>query len=292
MQDSNGIEITAEYLQQLSDEGERMRLSGNWGKDMYGNRNEDLSGELDEIVERLDSAEWKPKEPENPFLAALTWQKNRRYIEPIRHIMTYNDAKYLFFEFWKTYLAEGQEFYLHPENKTTVQNILKWAIGDPDSEIDLNKSIWLWGNVGAGKSVFACALRDFFDYLSDPRTKPNFGGKRWDFADMNSLFVTAKFDPTAFKVLNTPYGLILDELKEQHFVIKSYGQEQKIIGDLISARYSAWKKSNVRTFVTTNLPPEFDDNSPLSAVLDDREIDRMVEMFTSIQWHGSSLRKN
>ncbi len=267
-------------------------LSGNWGKDMFGNKNEDLSEHVEGMLKRLDSGEWKTKEPENPFLAAMKWQKERSNKAPIRHIMTYNDAKFLFFEFWKTYLPENQEFYLHPGNKKTVQNILKWAIGDPESEIELTKSIWLWGEVGAGKSVFACALRDFFDYLSDANTKPYFGGKKWDFADMNSLFITAKFDPSAFKVLNTAYGLILDELKEQHFIIKSFGQEQKIIGDLISARYSAWKKSNVRTFVTTNLPPEFGQGSLLSTVLDDREVDRMVEMFTSIEWHGSSLRKN
>lgn len=289
MQDSNGIEITAEYFQKLSDEGEQARLSGNWGKDMYGNRNEDMSGELDEIVERLDNSEWKPKEPENPFLAALEWQKKRINRNPVQHIMHYENARYLFSSFWKSYLPENQEFYLHPDNKKTVQNIIKWAIGDPESEIDLNKSIWLWGCVGAGKSVFACALRDFFDYLVNPHETMNLPGRKWDFADMNGLFVTAKFDPSAFKVLNTSYGLILDELKEQHFIIKSFGQEQKIIGDLISARYSAWKKSNVRTFVTTNLPPSFTNEFP---VLDDREVDRMVEMFTSIEWHGSSLRKN
>lgn len=264
-------------------------LSGNWGKDMFGNKNDDLSEHVEGMLKRLDSGEWKTKEPENPFLAAMKWQKERSNKAPIRHIMTYNDAKFLFFEFWKTYLPETQEFYLHPDNKKTVQNILKWTIGDPESEIELTKSIWLWGEVGAGKSVFACALRDFFDYLADANTKPYFGGKKWDFADMNSLFITAKFDPSAFKVLNTAYGLILDELKEQHFIIKSFGQEQKIIGDLISARYSAWKKSNVRTFVTTNLPPSFTNEFP---VLDDREVDRMVEMFTSIEWHGSSLRKN
>lgn len=269
------------------------KLSGNWGKDMFGNKNEDWGGRLPEIMDRLmanaSDLPPVPVQPENPFLAALEWQKKRVNKSPIRHIMTYNDAKYLFFEFWKTYLPETQEFYLHPENKASVQNILKWAIGDPESEIDLTKSIWLWGEVGSGKSVFACALRDFFDYLSDANTKPYFGGKKWDFADMNSLFVTAKFDPSAFKVLNTPYGLILDELKEQHFSIKSFGQEQKIVGDLISARYSAWKKSNVRTFITTNLTPDFNEKLP---ILDDRELDRMVEMFTSIQWHGSSLRKN
>lgn len=265
------------------------KLSSNWGKDMFGNKNDDLSEHVEGMLERLDKGEWKTKEPENPFLAAMKWQKERSNKAPIRHIMTYNDAKFLFFEFWKTYLPETQEFYLHPDNKKTVQNILKWTIGDPESEIELTKSIWLWGEVGAGKSVFACALRDFFDYLADANTKPYFGGKKWDFADMNSLFITAKFDPSAFKVLNTAYGLILDELKEQHFIIKSFGQEQKIIGDLISARYSAWKKSNVRTFVTTNLPPSFTNEFP---VLDDREVDRMVEMFTSIEWHGSSLRKN
>ena len=269
------------------------KLSGNWGKDMFGNKNEDWGGKLPEIMERLmvnaSESPAVPTQPDDPYQSALNWQKSRRSVSRIQHVMTYNDAKYLFFEFWKTYLPETQEFYLHPDNKATVQNILKWAIGDPTSEIELTKSIWLWGCVGAGKSVFACALRDLLDYLSDPRTKPQFGGKKWDFADMNSLFVTAKFDPSAFKVLNSAYSLILDELKEQHFIIKSFGQEQKIIGDLISARYSAWKKSNVRTFVTTNLSPSFTDEFP---VLDDREVDRMVEMFTSIEWHGSSLRKN
>ena len=228
------------------------KLSENWGKDSFGNKNENLSGELEQIKTRLDKSEWKAAPQVNAFTEAIDWQKQRQQSAEIKQIMSYNDSKKLFFSFWKTYLAENQEFNLHTDNKTTVQNILKWAIGDPDCEFDLNKSIWLWGNVGAGKSVFACALRDML-------------------------------------VLNTPYSLILDELKEQHFIIKSFGQEQRIIGDLISARYSAWKKSNVRTFVTTNLPPSFTDQFP---VLDDREIDRMVEMFHSVEWHGESLRKN
>jgi hypothetical protein len=124
MQDSNGIEITAEYFQRLSDEGEQARLSGNWGKDMYGNRNEDMSGELDAIVERLDNSEWKPKEPENPFLAALDWQKKRINRNPVQHIMHYENARYLFSSFWKSYLPENHEFYLHPDNKKSVQNII------------------------------------------------------------------------------------------------------------------------------------------------------------------------
>ena len=265
------------------------KLSENWGKDSFGNKNENLSSELEEIKTRLDNSEWKPAPQVNAFSEAINWQKQRQQSAEIKQIMSYNDSKKLFFSFWKTYLAENQEFNLHTDNKTTVQNILKWAIGDPDCEFDLNKSIWLWGSVGAGKSVFACALRDMLDYLNLSPGQIKFNGKKWDFEDMNSLFVRAKFDPSAFKVLNTPYSLILDELKEQHFIIKSFGQEQRIIGDLISARYSAWKKSNVRTFVTTNLPPSFTEQFP---VLDDREIDRMVEMFHSVEWHGDSLRKN
>lgn len=265
------------------------KISQNWGKDAFGNKTENLSSELEEIKSKLDNSEWKPAPQANPFTEALNWQKQRQQSAEIAQVMSYDDSKKLFFSFWKAYLSEGQKFSLDPENVKTVQNILKWAIGDPSCEFDLNKSIWLWGSVGAGKSVFACALRDMLDYLNLSTGQVKFNGKRWDFEDMNALFIRAKFDPSAFKVLNTQYSLILDELKEQHFIIKYFGQEQRIIGDLISARYSAWKKSNVRTFVTTNLPPSFAEQFP---VLDDREIDRMVEMFTSLQWHGGSLRKN
>ena len=98
-------------------------LSYGWIKDAFGNVNIDASSELEGVKERLDNTEWKPKEPENPFQAALNWQRSRQNKASIRQVMSYNDAKYLFFEFWKTYLPETQDFYLHPDNKATVQNI-------------------------------------------------------------------------------------------------------------------------------------------------------------------------
>lgn len=255
------------------------RKDSNFGKE---------SERLESIMPRMDKIKWAPKEETDPFSDALNWHKKRIGNGTIEQVMDYKDCKKLFADFWANYLPEDEKLFVHPENVQHVQNILKWAIGDPESQIPLHKSIWLWGKVGAGKSVFATALHDLFMYLYESPGDVKFNGKPWEFADMNSLFVKAKFDPAAFKVLNTDYCLILDELKENHFIHKHYGNEQRIIGDLLSARYSAWKKSNVRTLITTNLEPG---DEILTSVLDDRELDRMKEMFKSVKWHGESLRK-
>jgi hypothetical protein len=267
------------------------KLSPNHGRGFLGSNSEyGKPGEkLSDVLPRMDNLEWEKTEVKDEFSQALTWHKDRINPGKIEQVMDYDDARILFANFWADYIPEGTKLFVHPKNVANVQQILKWAIGDPSSEIPPQKSIWLWGLVGAGKSVFATALHDFFMYLYESPGQVKFKGKPWEFADMNMLFVKAKFDPAAFKVLNTDYCLILDELKENHFIYRHFGQDQRIIGDLLSARYSAWKRSNVRTFVTTNLEPG---DELLKSVLDDREIDRMVEMFKSIHWHGDSLRKN
>lgn len=270
---------------------ENTQLSKNHGRGFLG-KNSDFNKPVEDVgkvLQRLDKVEWKEAEKMDPLSSALEWHKKRINSGHIEQVMSYEDARKLFADFWADYIPEDEKFFVHTENVKSVQNILKWAIGDPSSEIPLQKSIWLWGNVGAGKSYFATALHDLFMYLYESPGDVKFNGKPWEFADMNLLFVKAKFDPTAFKVLNTDYCLILDELKETHFIYKHFGQDQKIVGDLLSARYSAWKKNNVRTLITTNLSPK---SEQLLSILDDREIDRVVEMFRSIQWHGASLRKN
>lgn len=269
----------------------KAQLSPNHGRGFLG-KNSDYGKDperLEDVLPRMEKIKWAPKEETHPFVDAMGWHKKRISKDDVQQVMAYDDCKILFANFWANYLPEGVKLYVHPENMKHVQNILKWAIGDPTGEIPLHKSIWMYGNVGAGKSMFATALHDLFMYLYESPGDVKFNGKPWEFADINLLFVKAKFDPTAFKILNTDYCLILDELKETHFIYRHFGQDQKIIGDLLSARYSAWKKNNVRTLITTNLSPGSD---PLKEILDHREIDRIVEMFRSIQWHGESLRKN
>lgn len=270
---------------------DKTQLSPNHGRGFLG-KNSDFGKPVEEVgqvLQRLNKFEWKETEKTDPLSSALIWHKRRINTGHIEQVMSYKDAKKLFAEFWTDYIPKGDNFFVHPQNVSSVENILKWAIGDPESTIPLHKSIWLWGNVGAGKSIFATALYDLFEYLHLDPNNLKFNGKPWDFIDMNALYLDAKYDITEFKVLNTKSCLILDELKEAHFLYKHYGNDIKIIGDLISGRYSLWQKANVRTLITTNLSPT---SEQLLSILDDREIDRVLEMFKSIQWHGKSLRKN
>jgi DNA replication protein DnaC len=103
---------------------------------------------------------------------------------------------------------------------------------------------------------------------------------------MNLLIDKSKFDYSEMKALNVAKSLVIDELKEsQQQIILPYGIRFRI-GDLVTNLYSVWQERNTRTIVTTNLPP-----AP-GGIFDDREFDRMVEMFSSVNWNGGSLRKS
>lgn len=125
-------------------------------------------------------------------------------------------------------------------------------------------------------------MHDFFCWIHEfVNSRVNFG-----YCDMNLLIEKAKFDYSEMKALNVAKSLIIDELKEsQQQIILPYGIRFRI-GDLVTNLYSVWQERNTRTIVTTNLPP-----SP-GGIFDDREFDRMVEMFSSVNWHGGSLRKS
>ena len=64
------------------------KLSENWGKDSFGNKNENLSGELEQIKNRLDNSEWKPAPQVNAFTEAIDWQKQRQQSAEIKQIMS------------------------------------------------------------------------------------------------------------------------------------------------------------------------------------------------------------
>lgn len=243
-----------------------------------------LPPELQAALSTIATNGHDPIAPSQPSLtqSALDWQK-ARLRQPIpAQVMDYEQAVAIFYGYWKNRVPEGKAFYIHPENEVHVSDLVKWAIFDPTSSIPLNKSIWLYGLVGAGKSIFAKTMHDFFCWIHEfVNSRVNFG-----YCDMNILIDKAKFDYSEMKALNVAKSLIIDELKEsQQQIILPYGIRFRI-GDLVTNLYSVWQERNTRTIVTTNLPP-----AP-GGIFDDREFDRMVEMFSSVNWHGGSLRKS
>ncbi len=217
--------------------------------------------------------------------SAIDWQKEQRHTLPLQ-VIPYEVSKLIFIDYWKRQLTNGETFGINPKNALIIPDLLKWAINDPSSSIPLHKSIWLYGLVGSGKSVFAQALSDFLNWLngSVPRSQG------WNYVDMDLLMAKAQFDTMELSVLNGKRNFIIDELKEsQQKVRLMYGMEFKI-GSLISTRYSMWKDQGFRILVTTNLPP--DPGKAPNVIFDDREWDRMLEMFKSIKWEGASMRPN
>jgi DNA replication protein DnaC len=242
--------------------------------------------DLKEIISEMDAHEWGKPES-NELQVAFDWHLRRLKTDKVKEVCSYSDASKLLDMFWKNRINGGFKF--NQENTETMRTVLKWAIASP-CEIEPNKSIWLWGQVGSGKSVFITALHDMLEYLNQSPGRVKFRGQKFDFVDMNQLFLEAKFDQKLFRNLNSPNHLIIDELRENHFELMVFGNLFRVLGDLISARYSLFERSNLRTIITTNLKPDFSEGSILRSLLDDREIDRIRQMFVSFEWKGDSLR--
>ena len=124
---------TKEQLQQIQ---ESYRLIGTSARKKI---NETMSPEEQERINynlRLAAAKAKyPKPKPKPKVF-----KPKPY-----QLLDYTEAKKLF---WFKYLNPEGDFKIDNENKTIVQELVKWSIRDKSCKFDLEKGIFLAGDVG------------------------------------------------------------------------------------------------------------------------------------------------
>lgn len=155
-------------------------------------------------------------------------------------------------------------------------------------KLDYSKGLFLYGDIGRGKSMTLMLLRD---YLKDVRTrykeycKSEYRfGTEWMSASMIANRYAADGLPGLDKLLKHDCCLFVDELGREPNPASNYGTKMNVLQFLMQIRYD--NRYSCVTHATTNLPL-----CEIETVYGKYIADRYLEMFNFIEFKGKSLRR-
>ena len=181
--------------------------------------------------------------------------------------------------FRETVFQVCKNFEVGENNKDILNELFFYAhnVG----KLDPNKGIWLYGEVGTGKSTLIKILAEY------QRTMWR-GFKCVNCASLAAMFSSHGIDALNESTWNegymgsNPVERAFDELGRETIPAKYYGNELNVMQHIIQIRYDL----KVKTHVTTNIEPE-----SITKLYGEHIFDRAAEMFNFIEIKGESRRK-
>lgn len=178
-------------------------------------------------------------------------------------------------------------FTIRDELKPAYNDIVHWAVMDYDGDLDPDKGLMLWGDIGTGKSTMLRIVREFCALVRPPDN-----GSRYFFRIDNVIDVCAAY---ADESVNGGYRGIrpyidsprqaFDELGSETVPTGRYGNFENVMQYIFQSRYdNRWHQF---THATTNLSVD-----QIREVYDERIYDRFKEMFNFVALRGKTFRKN
>lgn len=164
--------------------------------------------------------------------------------------------------------------------------------GDPGTKcIPTNKSLYLVGGVGTGKSTLAIAAH----YASMQLASEYKSGMRFALTSMDQLITQVYTGSTLEPVQEIAKGnVVLDELRLKHIGYKHFGNDVTLVADILLNRHHLWKQEGRQTIITTNVPTSTGNpNRPglVEALADERISDRLFQQYHTMLLTGESFRK-
>jgi DNA replication protein DnaC len=156
----------------------------------------------------------------------------------------------------------------------------KYFINDSSCEWDLQKGLFIWGDVGCGKTFLMEVMKVFVDAA-------NIENRKFSFATCPKIADDVQATnsvQTLFKYYDD--GFCFDDLGDEPTQMKSYGNEVLVMVRILTERYRRGVNSSRETHVTSN--NDFDE---LENMYGTRVADRCKEMFNVIFYDGKSKRQ-
>lgn len=184
-------------------------------------------------------------------------------------------------------------FKVSVEMKSTLNDLLRWCLR-LEGRYDPDKGLWLWGDIGTGKSTMLEIVKQFcrivrppIAYRVDDNTRA-LRGEKWfyGFRTTNASVVAgefARFGYPGIETFITNCRQAFDEVGRECIPTGFFGNMENVFQYIIQRRYDL--RNNDFTHVTSNLQPE-----EIGAVYGDHIYDRCCEMFNFVEMRGESWR--
>lgn len=177
------------------------------------------------------------------------------------------------------------DFVIDDNNRDTVTKVFRYAMRIPTEGIDLNRGLWLEGNVGTGKTVLLKTYREFVN-RTYYRPIGALNADKFRFNIFPCMSICFDFSSNGYDVLKSHAGrpAAYDDLGTEPATANYFGTPVNVFEYLLQIRYD---RPDIRTHITTNLTPD-----DVAKRYGDRISDRCVEMFNRIELNGFSRRKS
>lgn len=178
-------------------------------------------------------------------------------------------------------------FTIRDELKAAYNDILHWAVMDYTGNLDPDKGLLLWGDIGTGKSTMLRIIREFCGMV-----RPPVDGHRYSFRITNVIDVCADYADESSgggyrgirQYIESPRQAF-DELGSETVPTGRYGNFENVMQYIFQSRYD--NRHHQFTHATTNLTVD-----QIRDVYDERIYDRFKEMFNFVALRGKTFRTN
>lgn len=183
--------------------------------------------------------------------------------------------------FVQLYAQHCEDFVLRPEFKQLFLDVFNWCLYF-DGRLNPAKGLWLYGNIGTGKSTMLKAVQRFCRVVRRPEPDRNF---YW-IPVANAIQVCADFSQEGYTGIdeyidNKRYAF--DELGSETIPSSYYGNRENVFQYILQRRYEL---PQGLTLVTTNLAVD-----QIAELYGPRIYDRCKEMFNFVRFEGATFRK-
>lgn len=184
------------------------------------------------------------------------------------------------------------DWYVRDDLRQVINDIFLWCIM-ADGPYNPNKGLFIWGNIGTGKSTMLEIILRFCAKVR-PHT-PEFGAYGFRITKVQDICdaFADKQDggSAAIQTFITSRRQAFDELGSESIPTICWGNAVNVMQNVLQARYD--RRRDSFTHITTNLMPMSHDGQPNEIVkyYGERVWDRCKEMFNFVHMPGKSFRK-
>lgn len=197
--------------------------------------------------------------------------------------MDYETAKHIVWKIGNGILEQTKKTWIVEESqKKIVEDLVKYFINDPSGRHELTKGIYMFGDVGRGKTFLFKVMQIFCQASNNQSRIFKFA----NCADISDRALWAKDGMNDVIASYCSEAWFFDDLGNEPSAIKSFGNEIQVMERILMQRYPKFVNGNCITHITSNDTPEDFKNKYGS-----RLADRANEMFNFVMLTGSSKRQ-